>query len=690
MESLIATANRVAPLKRKRGARDSGGSKFGGTSSSGALSSLKKAGETSSTGSKSKSQKNGSREKKEQDDPTLHSVSTSIRSSAAGPASKSASNRHIKDLKLRAHLNSLDSHAKESRALAKDTSDLLLNVTAADAGFIAAEDVMERTWRVGQEEIVKNVGVASASQRREWVLDGGPYRSRYTRNGRHLAIAGKHGHVASFDWQAGKMHFELQLRENIRDITYLHNQAQVAVAQKQHVFIYDQDGVELHRLNAHVDVNRLEFLPYHWLLVSVGNAGYLKYTDTSTGAMVAEQRTKLGACRAMAQNMHNAVIYLGHQNGTVTLHTPNLPTPPVTLLSHMGPVSSISVDPSTGGRYMATAGVDGRVKVWDCRNWKGCVREWVPRSQGGGAGMGRTGTTYTGIEVDWSQKGILGVASGGSVYMYTPPTIRDEHRGMPPVYMTHPVPSRPLTSLRFCPYTDVLTIGHTKGLSSILVPGAGEPQFDSAEADPFENTKGRQEREVRALLDKIQPDLITLSDEFAGRLASQTSALEPAFAEDDEDNVPSASSSKKEKVKEKIVPSYSTLSRLDRLKVSGKADLAEQAPDPSDDGESASSDDDDEPRSNQPVIEVNRRIEKEKKAGTVKQRGKNSSLKRYLRKKRKNVIDSSSVAMRQKVEAQKEKRRKEMESGGVGSQNGQDDSSSGGRRSALDRFRKNA
>lgn len=36
---------------------------------------------------------------------------------------------------------------------------------------------------------------------------------------RHMAIAGRNGHVASFDWQAGKMHFELQLRESIRDIT---------------------------------------------------------------------------------------------------------------------------------------------------------------------------------------------------------------------------------------------------------------------------------------------------------------------------------------------------------------------------------------------------------------------------------------------------------------------------------------
>lgn len=36
---------------------------------------------------------------------------------------------------------------------------------------------------------------------------------------RHVAIVGKKGHVASFDWQTGKMHCELQLRETCRDIT---------------------------------------------------------------------------------------------------------------------------------------------------------------------------------------------------------------------------------------------------------------------------------------------------------------------------------------------------------------------------------------------------------------------------------------------------------------------------------------
>lgn len=116
----------------------------------------------------------------------------------------------------------------------------------------------------------------------------------------------------------------------------------------------------------------------------------------------------------MTQNRHNAVIHLGHQNGVVSLWTPNLPHPAVQLLAHLGPVVGLSVDPSTGGRYMASSGADGTVKIWDCRNWKGAVREWTTR--GGGA------------ELEWSAKGALAVATGGSVNVCAPFRFPDETR----------------------------------------------------------------------------------------------------------------------------------------------------------------------------------------------------------------------------------------------------------------------
>ncbi|CAL1710766.1 unnamed protein product [Somion occarium] len=605
MDSLIAKADSLRPVSKRR---------------------------KLDNGSSSKPKPSGS------DDHTLHSINqhTAVPKSlrpTSPPPENAKSYSHIQNPKLRQKLTRESAHAARAKALVQD-AELLLQ---EDAGGMQVEGEMEKTWRVGQDEVVKASGQEAAKGRKEWTLDGGPYRSRYTRNGRHLAVVGKKGHVATFDWQTGTLHSELQLQETCRDITFLHDHSHYAVAQKKYVFIYDRDGVELHRLKSHIEPTRLEFLPYHWLLASVGNTGYLKYQDTSTGQLVVEHRTKLGACTTMAQNHHNAVIHLGHQNGTVTLWTPNLPHPAVQLLAHLGPVVGLSVDPSTGGRYMATSGQDGLVKVWDCRNWKGAVRTWQAR---GGVG-----------EVEWSQRGALAVASGGSVNVYTKPSIQTPFAPVtpPPLYLTHPIPHRPLTSLRFCPFNDILTIGHNAGLSSILVPGSGEPNFDSSEADPFENKKQRREREVKSLLDKIQPDMISVDPDFVGSLAPEPK-LSTAVTENAKNEIP-----------------FARLPRYERLRVQGKADETEMMS--ADEAENAEGDDDEK--------KTKGKEEKEKR----KMRGKNKSLKRYLRKQRKNVIDPRAVAVREKLAKQREereKRRKAEAQGGEGER----------KPSALDRFKR--
>lgn len=169
-------------------------------------------------------------------------------------------------------------------------------------------------------------------------------------------------------WSSYRLVTEVQLRETVRDVKFLHNGQFFAAAQKKYTYIYDKRGLEIHCLKEHVDVNRLEFLPHHFLLASVGEQGILRYQDTTHGAIVAQFRTKLGGCDAMRQNPQNAIVHLGHSNGTVTLWSPNMGHPLVKMLTHRGPVRSLAVDGN--GRYMATAGADSQVKVWDLRTYK--------------------------------------------------------------------------------------------------------------------------------------------------------------------------------------------------------------------------------------------------------------------------------------------------------------------------------
>ncbi|KAI9848980.1 MAG: Small subunit (SSU) processome component [Sclerophora amabilis] len=425
------------------------------------------------------------------------------------------STRQVKDKKLRSNLRALETKYKDAVVKAKDAEILLEN----QAGFLEPEGGLERTYKVRQEDIRRDVPVETAKKGFELKLEAqGPYKADYTRNGRSLLLAGQKGHVATMDWRAGKLGCELQLAETIRDAKWLHNDQYFAVAQKKYTYIYDHNGVEIHCLDKHIEVTHMEFLPYHFLLATIGNSGHIKYTDTSTGRMVIEFSTRLGSPTSMTQNPYNAILHVGHQNGTTTLWSPNSTTPLVKLLTHRGPVRSLSVDRE--GRYMVSTGQDLKMAVWDIRMFKE-LSSYTLRQPGSSIAISDRGLTAVGWGTQLSiWKDLFNKAPNNQ--RHRRPGLgrqkQKEQQNFPRPYMSWGGEGHRLERVRWCPFEDVLGVSHDSGFSSILVPGAGEPNFDALELNPYETPKQRQEAEVKSLLNKIQPEMISLKPDFVGDL----------------------------------------------------------------------------------------------------------------------------------------------------------------------------
>lgn len=396
-----------------------------------------------------------------------------------------------RDLKLKLNVEKKLKEVEDTAQLLAKTEWLL----PEKAGTLEAEG-LEKTYKFTQEQLKPNLSVSAAAKIFNLKLDKfGPYTLDYTRDGRQLLIAGRKGHVAMVDWRAGTSSCEFHLTETVRDVKFLHNHTMFAVAQKKYVYIYNNLGQEIHCLSKHLRVLNLEFLPYHFLLCSISDSGRLQYLDVSMGKMVSNIHTAMVKPTCLTQNIQNAVIHSGHACGTVALWSPNSKEPLVKVLAHLGPVRGVTVDHA--GRYMATAGLDGKLKVWDLRNYNALYEYSTPRPA---------------ASISFSQRGILAVGFTGNISFWK--DIYKEKQNSP--YMNHSAQPDQVHDLQFCPYEDVLGFGHSGGFSSIVVPGAGEPNFDSLEVNLYATAKQRREREVHALLDKVQPDTITLDNHLFG------------------------------------------------------------------------------------------------------------------------------------------------------------------------------
>ncbi|KAM3910604.1 WD repeat-containing protein 46 [Leptodactylus fuscus] len=371
--------------------------------------------------------------------------------------------------------------------------DLLL---PEEGGFLEGDEG-EDTNTITQQDIAEVVDITSASKHFNLTLNQfGPYRINYSRNGRHLLLAGQRGHVASMDWHSKNLHCEMNVMETINDVRWLHTHTMFAAAQKKWLYIYDNRGVELHCIKKFNDVLRMEFLPYHFLLATCSSTGFLQYLDVSVGKEITATCVKGGRLNVMCQNPYNAVIHLGHHNGTVSLWSPSIKEPLVKMICHGGAVRALSIDKT--GMYMASSGTDRKLTIFDLRTYRPLTSCILPIGAG---------------SLCHSQRGLLAAGVGNIVQVY-----KDTHLTAPKSpYMCLSV-NAPIYGLQFCPYEDVLGIGHGGGFTSMIVPGAGEANFDGLESNPYETKKQRQEWEVKALLEKIQPELITLDPTQLGEV----------------------------------------------------------------------------------------------------------------------------------------------------------------------------
>lgn len=176
------------------------------------------------------------------------------------------------------------------------------------------------------------------------------------------------------------------------------------------------------------------------------------------------------------------------------------------MLCHKSAIKSLAINQN--GNYMITSGLDHLLNVWDLRTYKQ-LRSIKLKA-------GASSLTF-------SQKNYIAASLRNEVTVYNNDIVElgstnkidDEEQLVElfndqNVYLKHRLTNVSIQNLQFCPYEDVLGIGHGDGISSILVPGSGEANFDALEANPYESKNQRRQWEVKALLEKIQPELISL------------------------------------------------------------------------------------------------------------------------------------------------------------------------------------
>jgi len=309
-----------------------------------------------------------------------------------------------------------------------------------------------------------------------------------------------------------------------------------AVGQNDYLYIYDNQGIELHSLDYIPSPIFLEFLPYHFLLVSALKNNKIKYLDISIGQIVSEIKTNSGIISCLTQNPNNAVIISGHSNGLIQMWTPNYGnTPVVKIFAHSSGINSCCVD--LEGNYLTTVGNDSKMKIWDLRNsYKSLYEYYNPNIAN---------------NVTISQKGLLAVSYSNVIEIWKDFALSKQKEP----YMKHHFKDNKTKtkSLKFVNFEDFLGCGTNLGFSSIIIPGSGIANFDTFENNPYETKNQKKEKEIKNLLEKIPYNMINIDPYKLNNINVRSKkVIEKEKIEQEKEKVEKILNKEKKKIKKRI------------------------------------------------------------------------------------------------------------------------------------------
>ncbi|VEV55580.1 U3 small nucleolar RNA-associated protein 7, putative [Plasmodium vinckei vinckei] len=410
-------------------------------------------------------------------------------------------------IKLASHKNdkSLEkkkvTHNQKFPNTTNDANESLINLSKqkgelkiVESKTLNNEDVLvTSSIKVNQKYIYENADVGTQKKVFDLHLNLGPYTCNYSRNGKHLLVTGEKGHISLLDTHNMESLCELDVNETVRCNTIFHNHKLFAVGQKKYIYIYDNTGIEVNCIKDILYPSQLEFLPYHFLLASIGDLGELVYQDISVGNIVTRKKTKRGPCSIMKQNKHDAIIYLGHKNGHVTLWSPNMDKSVCDIFCHYTPISAIGIHDN----YLITSSLDCTYKLWDIRKL-----EYI-----------NTFKSHNIINnIDISDTSLVAFTMNSHFRTYK------NFFTKPELYLTHNTYGDKINSIAFQPFEDICCAGLKYSIKSFIVPGSGLANIDTFVNNPYETKKQTKENEIRQLLDKLPPETIHFKQHQIGKI----------------------------------------------------------------------------------------------------------------------------------------------------------------------------